>query len=104
MHAMHRKPRKQRIAMQRFFVLAAGASLDARTLCQCDVTWGKRIIHAKRRSDFLRDESIFRSRHSPIEFREEKDVGRFERRMFLQEPDDTLQMDSTLNVPRNRVH
>src|SRR6185369_9248511 len=104
MNTMHWKSRKQRIAVQRFCILAAGLLLHSGAFRQRDVAGSKRVAHLQRRGHFPRDEAIRRSRHAPVEFRKHQNIGIVQFLAFTKALNDWIQLHSALNVPGNDAH
>src|SRR5438046_686484 len=69
MDAVHRKARKQCIAVQRFFVFSGDSLLYTRAFRESDVTGRKGKIHARGFAEVARHEPVSGSGHSPVKLR-----------------------------------
>ena len=89
--------------MQGLLVFAEDAFLYAGSFRQRDVTSRKCVVHLKRLGDFPSNEPVSRSRHSPIEFRKQKNIGIDENRVLPKRLEDRIQLDSPLDIPCHRA-
>src|SRR5215475_4241251 len=92
--------RKKSVSVERFPVLAAGASFDTGSFAQGQITGCKRIVHPECRCDLPCDKPVLSACHAPVQFRKQEHIGVYQEWMHPQKVQDPIEAHSALDIPR----